>query len=199
MASVSGSFRLLFACIDWLTSPSCSFASFPPPPLSPDPDLHRLPTSHTSFRLASTLLLSTLDSSCFILSRYYHLLSRIVYPFFTSFRLISYGSRFSFDYCRHVSSNFLPFKRYVQMKARNASFTRFYKMYKFPIAFYTRVDCNKPIENQIALFWILKRGDAYILRIRASIRGRYLPDLLRSVLVTSARKWERESIGRVEN
>lgn len=82
----------------------------PPPPLSPDPDLHCLPTSHTSFRLASTLLLLTLDSSHFILSRYYHLLSRIVYPFFTSFRLISYGSRFSFDYCRHVSSNFLPFK-----------------------------------------------------------------------------------------
>lgn len=42
--------------------------------------------------------------------------------------------------------------RYVQMKVRNASSTRFYKMYEFPIAFYTRVDCSEPIEKQIALF-----------------------------------------------
>lgn len=38
------------------------------------------------------------------------------------------------------------------MKVRNASSIRFYKMYEFPIAFYTRVDCSEPIENQIALF-----------------------------------------------
>lgn len=77
----------------------------PPPPLSPDPDLHCLPTSYTSFRLASTLLLSTLDSSYFILSRYYHLFSRIVY--LVSFYLVWFSILFRLLQTRLVKFSFL--------------------------------------------------------------------------------------------